>query len=225
VFGWNTDNHRKRLVAGTIEEGIMDLTESISIAKNYAKGFGQHFADFFVGGGTRARLDKSSDDVLIHAVFCLVLGVLLQDRYLSLKQYADINFMDRAIGQIIFWTTIFLIVHVLISVTGGKRPPKLAFMTVFTVFPISFMTAAYVTALTYFSGFLVRALGGYWSPYFLVWAFTMTQSAIILIYLPRELARHGETGRTRRWVVSLVIMTLVLIIDFAVAYAPLIGRK
>lgn len=204
----------------------MNLGESLSLARDYATGYGQHCVAFFEPRAKRVSAEggaESSDNVAVYALFSLLIGVTLQDRFMSLKAYAEINFIDRSVGQIVFWFTMCLVTHFCLRVGAAERPMRVSFMAILTVFPISFVVASYVATLVHFAGFVVRLYGGYWSAYFLVWAFMLAQTLMLMLYLPRELERHGERRPRSRLAAAVVVVCIVIMIDLLVAYGPMLS--
>ena len=128
----------------------MDLQDALSLAKEHAERHSKSFVSFFGSGGSDVADKRDSyDHVVTGALIYLVLGVTLQDSFISGLKIDQISWLDRALGQIIFWITVGLLVFALVRVLTGISDSR-AFLVAFKVMPIAFLCGAYAASLGFF---------------------------------------------------------------------------
>src|SRR4051794_39806028 len=89
--------------AGILATGVhMNLDSALGLAKNYAEKYTRSLIDFF-GDGKLALVDDETpyQHIAAGALIYLVMGVTLQDRFLSGISIANISWLDRARAQIL----------------------------------------------------------------------------------------------------------------------------
>jgi hypothetical protein len=193
----------------------MKIDDAIGMVKNYAEKYTRSFVDFFRDGTlSLAEGESAYQHIVGGALIYLVLGVTLQDSFISGIKIEDISWLDRALVQLVFWVTIGLVLHLLIWLFGKGRSG--AGLVALRVMPIAYLTAAYASVLGAFAAFALRFLGVQ-IPVPHVFHI-LVQVAMIAIYMPRELRVHAGQTKLSSRLFSGVIFVIVLLVDFVVVF-------
>lgn len=200
----------------------MNLFDALTFAKDYLDREARSFISFFQEDRKADDPDQPYGQLATSALFCLVIGVTLQVSYISGLKINEISWLDRALGQIVFWLSIGLFAHMLVRLVGGRRDGS-ALQAVFAVMPVAFLCGAYAASIGYFIGYVTRivAYTAFDSDQqFLMlpnWFNLAAQLTVLARYMPRELRIRCFSSRGESRLVSLSVLFLVLIIDLVVA--------
>lgn len=195
----------------------MDLQDALSLAKEHAERHSKSFVSFFGGGRSVIADDRDSyDHVVTGALIYLVLGVTLQDSFISGLKIDQISWLDRALGQIIFWITVGLLIYALVRILSGIADSR-AFLIAFKVMPIAFLCGAYAASLGFFANYVLQLFE---TPVFnLPHLFhIIVQLLIIAAYMPRELRAYYGRGPGFAFFVTGIVFLFVLLVDFIVVF-------
>lgn len=162
----------------------------------------------------RRRNRLSEHEVLINLVACLGIGIILQDVFISNKDVDAIDWFDRMVIQLFFWSAVFLVAAAALRMVGGKRPTRVAGRAIFIIMPTAFMCGAYASGVGYFASFIIMKI--YAVPTLLLPHYfnILTQTTIVLLYLPREFRYAGEKSRAKYITAGIITYAFVLGVDF-----------
>lgn len=161
----------------------------------------------------RCRNRLSEHEVLINLVACLGIGIVLQDVFISAKGVSTINWFDRMVIQLFFWSAVFLVAAAALRMLGGKRPTRIAAKAIFIIMPTAFMCGAYASGVGYFVRYIAEnqlQTDALLLPH---WFNIIVQTTIVLIYLPREFRYAGEKSRIRCISAGIITYVFVLAVD------------
>lgn len=196
----------------------MNLDDALSLVKDHAERHSKSFAAFFRPGAYGlTEQDFTFEHVLTGAVIYGAIGVTLQDSFISGVSVKEISWLDRALGQIVFWITItFLIVLLNRLFNSACRTGSL--LTTLRVMPIAFLCGAYAASLGFFIRQLLRfspATDIGTLPHLLN---IIAQLSIIALFMPRELRAFCKQGLWTSRFTTAVVFLFVLMVDLVVVY-------
>ncbi|RJG54822.1 hypothetical protein D0Z70_10615 [Sphingobium terrigena] len=194
----------------------MNLFDALTFTKDYLDDEVRAFKAFFRADGAIVEVDRDDRQIVTSAVLYLVIGVTLQDSYISGLKIDQIGWLDRALGQIVFWVSTALFVQLLANLIGAKRGG--AMLVALAVVPMAFLCGAYAASIGYFVSYTARtvAYNFYGSDERFTtlanWFNLATQLFIIGRYMPRELrSRCLQTPRQSCATVAFALLFILFV--------------
>lgn len=195
----------------------MDIQGALGLAKDHAERHSKAFAAFFGRRGPAGEeAAPTFDHVTSGAIIYLIIGVTLQDSFISGMKIEDISWLDRALGQLVFWVSIALIVQALVRLLGSG-PGSGGITATFRVMPIAFLCGAYAASVGFFLNHVLRMVATP-IPNLPHLFHIVTQIAIIGAYMPAELRARVRLGTGSSRLVAGITMLIVLLVDMIVVF-------
>ena len=193
----------------------MNIENALGLAKDYAEKYTRSFVDFFRGGEIPLGEGETPyQHIVSGALIYLVIGVTLQDSFISGIRIDNISWLDRALVQIVFWITIALVLQLLLRIFAGVGTG--AALVTLRVMPIAFLAGAYAAALGAFTALGLRLVH---VEFPLPHVFhIVVQLIVIALYMPRELRVHSAQGRIGSRCLTALVFAIVLFVDFIVVF-------
>jgi hypothetical protein len=195
----------------------VNLFDALAFTKDYLDREARALTGFFRVDRTIDEPDWAYGQIATSALLYLVIGVTLQDSYISGLKIDQISWLDRALGQTIFWVSTALFVQLLGKLIGARKGG--AIQAVFAVVPMAFLCGCYAASIGYFIGYVARiiAYNAYASDTRFTplasWFNLAAQLFIVARYMPRELRlRCLQTPAQSRATGALVLL-FVLFVD------------
>jgi hypothetical protein len=200
----------------------VEFSGIIELARNYAASYVRSFAAFFSSSGKVQAADGTDQtmDAYSFASISLVIGVILQHKFISRLNVNEIDWLDRAITQISFWIFLAIIGTISLKVIKIESAARIAYRVIFRVLPISFVCGSYSSLIFYYSKFLINMFERDGEVYrdIPIFAFIVVQILICCIFLPREFRLGGMNKKSNILVISIIIIGIVFLIDLRVVY-------
>jgi len=204
------------------EEGFgesihLDLFNALTFTKGYLNHEARAFIGFFGADRAIGKADLDYSQIATSALLYLVIGVTLQDSYISGLKINQISWLDRALGQIVFWVSTALFVHLFVKLIGAKKGG--AMLAALAVMPMAFLCGAYAASIGYFIGYVARivAYNVYASDERFTtianWFNLAAQLFIIARYMPRELRLRCLQTPVQSRVTGALVLLVVLFVD------------
>ncbi|MBA2935351.1 hypothetical protein HZF05_14790 [Sphingomonas sp. CGMCC 1.13654] len=194
----------------------MDLSAALDLIKSYAKMHGEAFLAFFKRDSAQRW---TFEQVFTGGLIYLILGVTLQDRFISDIRSADIQWIDRALVEAVFWVTIGILVEITLRLMRATRDHGL--LVTFRVMPIAFLCGAYAGALGYL---FCRGLAFFNLEFrYLPPIVNMSaQLTIIAAYMPAKFRRYCGLQKGKSISAAAVVFLTCLVVDSVVVFGPLV---
>lgn len=218
----------------------MDIDGIITDADKYARDYAGYLLAVVKyhsrGGHTKfVSLDDKKNKLFVNALVSMVIGIFLNQKFVSGKYLTEINFISAMTSELCYWIFLAIFLHVVLN---GPRPrgslvPALS--VVLRVLPVALVIGAYF-------GFLAFGLSlgfipvKYLEPH-LAAAITavLAQTVATVIFLPAMLAdmpltpqhasEHAERPRFASKTRIGVAVTLVAVVSLVTSVSLLTGGK
>lgn len=198
----------------------MIVDDFVKSARDLGVGLINHIISFFGSSTDPASQELRSirlDEFLTTLVVLMSAGILLQDIYVANLNPSEIVWVKRTVNQLIFWTTGGLLTSLTLRFLAKSRSAWTGMIATMSAISIAFVCGAFAGAIGHFLMPVWDYLGFFRFPFMSRVLHIVVQIAILLRYLPREIARYS--GCERPSLCALPTIFYVVLVDLFVVYA------
>jgi len=194
----------------------MILEDVLGLSKLYAARYSLYFVALFRNSALE-RFEEEKGDVTVASIIYLIVGVTLQDKFISGLDIKNISWWDRAVLELVFWVSLGL-VAMLTGRIFRSFSDTAEFISVFRVVPVAFVCGAYAASLAKGIVYLLSILLFEFPalPHLLD---MFASSVIVLRYLPSELRTRAQCKIGQSRTIAGVIFIVVLATDLTFVYS------
>jgi len=196
----------------------MGIESSVDATKFVASSFLINLGRFFRKGAEDDGATPSIEDIAINATVCMLVGITLQDTFISRINPSESNWFDRGVNQMVFWILIYLIMRALLALLRVPDGAAVSLRAVFITIPIAFLFGAYASSVGFFLKTTLEkfSLGVYQAAPNL--AHMLVQLVIIFLYFAREARAGGDIAPWKSRLSMVTVFIFVLLVDSAVIW-------
>lgn len=185
------------------------------VIATFLKNLGQ----FFSPKVTPGEKVLTTDEIAINAALCMLVGITLQDKFISGLEASNSDWFDRGLQQAVFWVFLFLLVGLMLLAMGVKKVGPVGLRAVFITVPIAFLFGTYAASLGHFVKLVIESVPGMKAQVLPQYCNIAVQCAIVVRYFPGELRASGQVGKWQSRAVTAILFAVILAVDIAVIWS------
>lgn len=213
----------------------MNLADSVKFIEVYLRDYASYLLNLFQMREARSASTTDLDAKLAtYGLISVVLGVLLQETFISGRAFTAIDFPHRITIELCFWMALTLVTYLLLSVMRVSFDLSISLNVVLRTLPLAFLVGSFGAFIAYNLSWYVEyshalgvagATGSYVNYDFRAQkdasvADGALQFVLIAVYFPYSLSLAVEGKRVRAWIVGITIVLIVAAVDFCVIFRP-----